>query len=83
MNTYRVTLRDGDGNVVAEFDQGAANLRLALSVSAARLGGMAAGHGPTAVESTVELVTTCRCGQWPLAEYGPVCPSCAPVEAVL
>jgi hypothetical protein len=20
--------------------------------------------------------TTCRCGEWPISEYGPVCPSC-------
>jgi hypothetical protein len=26
---------------------------------------------------------TCRCGEWPLSEYGPVCPSCEANEPVL
>lgn len=27
-------------------------------------------------EHAQTLAPTCRCGMWPIEEYGPICPSC-------
>lgn len=85
MTEQVIIVRNPDGDIVGVLQSSDARRWDGFSVATIEaLGGdLSAEAFP--VESLVDFVEqakgeTCACGQWPLAEYGPRCPSC-PVEA--